>query len=829
MADELLQFLGLEDNSVLTQFIEELANKGLQQYQRVIQWGEHQGQSLYNHIVSGVFLIHSLQQLLQLEEVELKVITLAYCIHDLNKTYEGQEKSYGRIATPENVVKELEKIGVDGFFADWRNYVEDITELIRGHSGHNSVRGNSLDRQSDPTRLRKSRLIELDELIRAVDASDLSHSYSERKHKQTFLSHFNSLSHQQYRLIAHQVSEQRGLLTNIIHNQVAEFVSTKFNAMPVFLYPQGTHYLAPVENRINLTTKDCVLIGKSVEQKIDQMKSDEYSKFIKAGNQGIKIDEELFKLGVSCSEIFAQVDTIIQRKSYKLEEIETKYQDKLRNFLPNGKESEKSIIQNWLEKKRIVPINENIMRFGELLRTFYIFLKKHCTKLLAEKNKSFRDPWMYLYHLLEIREVEKYSIFDPLYERAYIIAQDLSATHSYESLQKLVVQESNNFISSDEEEEKKDSEVTSNVAKEQALVDEEQVISPIVSYVSENLSFDFTEFAVPSFAQNLENYLQNNHRQSCYASSAFETSKWMSGNVPRGIKVQQFSNRLIGGQKEPKRYIDPVIREQFSIEKLNYDSGKEKTIYLHLMPYSFMTAPFIESFRRMFRKLKNTDVSAISLSVKEVTSFFASNQSTYAGLPIKLQKTLGLLLPKYSEVVGNVISIPLNPIGDNKTEKYLNAMEYALILHKHFGVKILLTELAIPILNLTEHIKTDVFLDGVPSKLRGLVTSEDLYFRRANETAFGSGDIVWKRLRSIREMYDLLWTDSKENELVAMAQAFAASENSIFFIVDRLIEKRASFECKRSTKKIDKEVIARRLAKQLKPCMEKIITVGSHV
>lgn len=829
MADELLQFLGLEGKPILTQFIEEVANKGLQQYQRVIQWGEHHGQSLYNHIVSGVFLIHSLQELLQLEEVELKVITLAYCIHDLNKTYEGQEKSYGRIATPENVIKELGKIGVDDFLINWHDYIEDITELIRGHSGHNSVRGNSLDRRSDPTCLGKSRLIELDELIRAVDVSDLSHTYSERKHKQTFLSHFNSLSHQQYRLIAHQVSEQRGLLTNIIHNQVTEFIGARFNAMPVFLYPQGTHYLVPVENKINLTAKDCVLIGKSVEQKIDQMKSDEYSKFIKAGNQGIKVDEELLKLGVSCSEIFAQVDTIIQRKSYKLEEIEAKYQNKLRNSFSNGKEPEKSIIQIWLEKDRIVPTCEDIMRLGELLRTFYIFLKKHCPQLLAKKNKSFRDAWVYLYHLLGICEVEQYSIFDPLYDRAYIIAQDLSEAHSYESLQKLVVQESNNLISPDEEEEEEDPEITSNVAKEQALVDEEQAISPIVSYVSKNLSFDFTEFAVQSFAQNLESYLQNNHHQSCYASSAFETSKWMSGNVPRGIKVQQFSNRLIGGQREPKRYIDPVIREQFSIEKLNYESGKEKTVYLHLMPYSFMTAPFIESFRRMFTKLKSIDVSAISLSVKEVISFFDSNQSTYFGLPIKPQKTLGLLIPKYSEVVGNVISIPLNPMGDNRTEKYLNAMEYALILHKHFGIKILLTELAIPILNLTEHIKTDIFLDGVPSALRGLVTSDDLYFRRANETAFGSGDIVWERLRSIREMYDLLWTDSKENELVAMAQAFAASENSIFFVVDRLIEKRANFEYKRSKKKIDKEVIARRLAKQLKPCMEKIITIGSHV
>jgi CRISPR-associated protein Csc3 len=166
MADELLQFLGLEGKPVLTQFIEEVANKGLQQYQRVIQWGEHHGQSLYNHIISGVFLIHTLQEVLQLNEEglteeELKTLTIAFCIHDLNKTYEGQETSYSRVATPENIAKEIEKIGFDGFFSDWLDYIADITELARGHSGHNSVRGDSLDRRSDITRIGKSRLNKL--------------------------------------------------------------------------------------------------------------------------------------------------------------------------------------------------------------------------------------------------------------------------------------------------------------------------------------------------------------------------------------------------------------------------------------------------------------------------------------------------------------------------------------------------------------------------------------------------------------------------------------------------------------------------------------------
>lgn len=807
-----LQFIGLEEKPILTQFIEQVANKGLQQYQTVIQYGVHQGQSLYNHVVSGVFLIHSLQDILQLEDEELKTLTIAFCVHDLNKTYEGQAKHYSEIATPENVSKEIEKVGFDGFFENWRDYVEDITEIIRGHSGHNSVRGDSLDRRSDSTRLGKKRLKELCHIIRAADVGDLSQGYSERKHKQTFLSHINRFTHRQYHLIAHQVSEQRGILTNIIHNQVAEFLYQKFEALPVFLYSQGTHYLVPVGTELSLTENDLLNIGKSVEQTINQMKSEEYGKFIKAGNQGIKIDEELLSLQLPYSEIFGQVNTIIQRKHYDLEEVNRKYRKKLEDELPSKTESEKRFIQEWLEKTRLMPVDEESMRFGELLRTFYIFLKKHRIRELALRNKSFRDPWFYIYQLLEIQESEQYNVLDPLYVRAYVLVGNLSIT--YEHLLNLIIQEAN--LLDGEEEQEDESETATNLAVG---------ISPLVSYVKDHLNFDFTEFTTKNFSRHLQVYCGNNHQQSCYASAAFEASKWMSGNVPKGIKVQKFSNRLVGGHGEPKRYVDPVVREQFSIEKLNYSSGGDKSMYLHIMPYSFMTAPFIESFRNIFQQLKKLDVSAVSLSLKESLEFLRKQH--YCILPIKNQKTTGILVPNHSEVVGNTISLPLNTAGDNKTEKYLNAIEYTLMIYKHFGVKVLLSESSIPVLNLTEHSEVDIFLDGVPSTLRGLVPSEEIRFQRdRSKEPLGTGDILWTRLLAIRAMCDVLWTDSKENELLAMATAFTQSENHLFFVVDRLIEKKAQFMNKR--KKIDKEVAALSLTRQLKEWMEEINTTRSN-
>lgn len=814
---ELLEFLGIEERPVLSLFIEEVANKGLQQYQKVVQYGVHKGQSLYNHVVSGVFLIHSLQEILKLSSIELKVLTIAFCVHDINKTYQGTETSYGKIAVPKNVVQEIEKIGFDAFLEDWRDYIEDITELIRGHSGHNSVRGDSLDRRSDPTKQGKRRLTELDEIIRAADVADLSQSYSERKHKRDFLSHLNRFTVQQYQLIAHQITEQRGILTNIIHNQVSEFLQEKFNALPIFLYPQGTHYLSPVGLDLTLTNQDRLTISQGVEQKVHQMKAEEYGKFIKAGNQGIKIDGEVLDLGLTYDEIFAYVNTLIQRKSYKVDELEQAYRNKLSETLKDPKSLHQEVIQEWLQKPRILPQDQDLMRLGELLRTFYIFLSKHCKQSLISKNREFSNPWKYLNLLLEIENSDRYDVFDQNFHRSYVVAQYLENI-TYDYLLGLISQELDNLMNNEKQEQL------------ETINQEASLNSHIATYVINNLSFDFDNFSIQDFSQNFQTYCQDRNRQSCYASSSFSASKWMSPSVLKGIKVQQFSNRLLAGsQSEPKRYIDPIVQQQFSIEKLNYISGGDKSLYLHLMPYSFMTAPFIESFKSLFQKLSRIDVSAVSLSVKEAIQFF-SNQK-YCVLPIKHQKAGGILVPKFSDLVGNVISLPLNPLGNNQTEKYLNAIEYALLLYKHFGVKILLSELAFPIMNLTESQEIDIFLDGVPSLLRGLVPSENLYFcRDKNTEPLGSGDILWQRLHAIREIYDLLWlNETKENELVAMAEAFSGGEGQIFFVVDRLIEKKAAHISKRSKQGIDKDSVARGLTRKLKTWMDQIVMSGSNV
>ena len=43
----------------------------------------------------------------------------------------------------------------------------------------------------------------------------------------------------------------------------------------------------------------------------------------------------------------------------------------------------------------------------------------------------------------------------------------------------------------------------------------------------------------------------------------------------------------------------------------------------------------------------------------------------------------GLYLPRYAETVGNLLIFPINPGGDNDTERFLFALWNALILQRH--------------------------------------------------------------------------------------------------------------------------------------------------
>ena len=182
-----------ELGSVIRDFIHSVANGGLQQYKTIFKTGAKHGEPLYNHVLNMIFVAERLQPLLDLSDIETRVLYSAVPVHDLNKVGDRSGVSFNRLATVEAVKKELERISVPEFFPEFSNYLEDITLLVRSHSGHFHTDGEFLIRAHNPYRLDRDRLDHvLRPLIRALDNLELSAALTESTNKQDFLAFLNT-------------------------------------------------------------------------------------------------------------------------------------------------------------------------------------------------------------------------------------------------------------------------------------------------------------------------------------------------------------------------------------------------------------------------------------------------------------------------------------------------------------------------------------------------------------------------------------------------------------------------------------------------------------
>ncbi len=428
---DILVALGYDDPaSLIGSYTAHVANGGLSRYKTIFQTGKKAGEPVYVHFLNGVFTAERLRPLLGLSDTEAKVLYCAFSVHDINKLVDNERVSFNALATRETVQAELERIGAPGFFPEYLDFLEDITWLVRYHSGHYSTAAEGLIPALTLFRLDRERVQRvLGPLMRALDVLELSTSLDERTHKEQFLLLLNQISDVQYTFVAHQVTEQRGLLTNLIHNRVSEYLERQWGLIPLLFYPDGVAYLARCDRMPQLGSDGLEAIGQAVAWGTVHLSKGEYAKFVLPDRgQGIKVNRQCLQLGVSFQEIFAvvynHVAVKVTGKRFNIEEMEEKARSKLRAKLDDEKYAvQRATIQNLLERSSLYPQTQATMGAGELLRTYYIFLNDHFKRQIG-------DSWQYLYAWLELtpEQVASYELLDPRYHRAYVIAGDLGLT-----------------------------------------------------------------------------------------------------------------------------------------------------------------------------------------------------------------------------------------------------------------------------------------------------------------------------------------------------------------------------------------------------------------
>src|SRR6266571_7286885 len=191
---------------LLAEYYREVASGPMTSYRRIIQGGNKQGQNYYAHVLDGIAVLHKLRTagVVEMNDIEEQLLFAAYTIHDINKIppYGGREikLSYTNIASDQNIATELQRLDFRRFFYEWEEYLEDIKLLAHLHQ-HNAAPVFDLDHSRHNYKLLYERLLELGQLMYAVDNLDLSHTLTESNHKQGFVAIINALSGRRWRLV----------------------------------------------------------------------------------------------------------------------------------------------------------------------------------------------------------------------------------------------------------------------------------------------------------------------------------------------------------------------------------------------------------------------------------------------------------------------------------------------------------------------------------------------------------------------------------------------------------------------------------------------------
>jgi CRISPR-associated protein Csc3 len=833
------------------------ANRKLRLYKQYLHTrGAKEGQSLYSHIMDLVTFVDRLFPVLALRDDEMRCSLLALSIHDINKIPlygmgpDDLVLKYADAATQKHIEQELERLQVDDFFPEWREYLLDIVWLAHAHQA--SATGTTLiinQAYVDQTRLKSRLKGPLRFLMQAADVSDNSHSGDYRDPHEVhlrdrLLTHINAIMSRagrpyEYRFIGHRLAELRGLLTNVIHNELVEYFREQFGehaCIDLQYYPEGVNYLLDTHLSFQWNRQTLDVLAERIRQKLAQVQFKQLAQFIKAKPSAIVVDDAAMNSGASLEQLFEVIVQVVLGKHYPLEWQELRTQairrdlEKARGALLPSESSPSAL---WT-----LPSDDQILRRGEFVSAYRKFLEDHHASALKAIGE---DAWERAYHLFQLSATRfsLYSCIDP-YRRGYFLASDLPLLTLDEMKQKALAdladltQQATALLAK----KKKTAPVeqaSSSEHEEVLTTDTERAY--LVDYLHRHLelwdSFAPRPQTLIPFGENLRRYANQKrpHTNCCHCGTALMAQEWMAAQVPPSIGVQQFSNRLPGGSShEPKRNVCAICRTQFILDKLTWRGHRDKqgaeqvTFYLHLFPFAYFTRPLLRAWWLSVERLKDADHRAFFLDTRD---YFRMMHRFQTEIRIRGFRTTtnGLSLPMLSETISTTPVLAIVAPGTNYGQQFLLALEKAVALVRWFECRAILSRSPVPPLNLAhEYIdgKPVVLMaEGIPRSMSWLVPETNL-----TRAAF---EILTKKLTLLYQLSEkLFFVDAKSKDKtdhIPHDVAVAASDDplALYFEADRFIEKKVAAEKGKGTGVPELQAI--HLSRTIAPILDTLITL----
>lgn len=266
------------DDNVLQNYVEIVGPRMQKEYtlrsakgSSVEKYAHNDDQSMLTHVLNGVFPTLQIvrESGTDLSDIEKQLYLISYTLHDLDKLVNVRELSVADAEKKREFYRYLdewvERLHFDIFCSEYDEYREDIGYLILNTQVKYGADLNprNFDRQLPPAR---------HELLKNMcRSSDLITYFMKNPasflERQEIRDSLTLLSRGKLVFAYHKVSENRGMLTNVINNAILAEMRDNFEWKPFLFFPTGVTYLRSRNVQgVMLPTGDD--IAEVVEQKL---------------------------------------------------------------------------------------------------------------------------------------------------------------------------------------------------------------------------------------------------------------------------------------------------------------------------------------------------------------------------------------------------------------------------------------------------------------------------------------------------------------------------------------------------------------------------------
>lgn len=654
----------------------------------VAKLGRMGDQSLFVHILNGALAAWGLAK--NLSDWEARLFLAAFTLHDLNKFTPELKDSRLDGAGAELYRRALaewaQRLGVFRFIG--REDTDDLAFLAQNAEavrGENQTLANFPDLTTPPEELYR-----LADLVRFADlAASLAKHPEDLPNSDKVRVLVQRISGGSYRLAYHRLSENRGLLTQAVHNAAIELAQS-CGWQPFLFFPDGVTYLVPA----GAGAWDQRALPGLVREGLLQSQAGSLAKLVERTPHGIKPKPELIELapvGLAAEVLVRQTFRIIGPKK-KVSSPERR--EKLQQNHPELAD----LNWDWVLDLRTDQLAEGLSGLARVFEAYYqkktnavaeaILEALGCPERFSEWQRVPPDGgvpynWYYLAgnYLWDHPGLDEVALEELLLSVAQKVSQQFGPANLPEPF---------GFL--------------------------EDYLSGVFEYSGSAPAWDF--------AQSLERY-QNQKAKGRREIKA--VCAVCAAPFPAREENSSYTNRMItNGKRDAKRAICKVCEAERLLRQSAQGQGlnSEGTVYLHLYPNYFFTPETATVFRRAYDHMAAASVSEL-IKPWKLADFKPEALAQEDIFKIEAGESK-LRFDKVSYPEGQFhgyyfLAIPYPGRNPTESESWALPLLYALCAPVVFGVKAVLSPDSLPPYASGADFPETVVVTGGPPFLRHIL------------------------------------------------------------------------------------------------------------